>query len=67
MFPGTVAIKILDEIMPMITKNLGPIKRSILDKEMTNFKEYLITLTPGEQEEVKVALLKIKEILNKEI
>jgi hypothetical protein len=67
MLPGTIVAKILDEISPAIEKNLNFIESGIFKKKIQDFKDNLFTLTSAEEKEIRQALIKIKDLLNKEL
>jgi hypothetical protein len=67
MLPGTIVCQILDEISPAITKNLNFIESSIFKKKIQEFKDNMYILSTSDEKEIREMLLKIRDLLNREL
>ena len=67
MLPGSIVVQILDEIKQAIAKNLNFIEAGIFNTKIKSFKENMYTLTASEEKEIRLILVKIKALLDKEL
>ena len=64
--PGTLAWRIVESVFNNFKPKLGMMKRVIVERELQEMRESLLTSTPDEEREIERVLDRIRDVLNQE-